>query len=193
MVRPAHHEFSQKDYRYLVTIHPDPSTLLGTKGCLPARRSLGEGWVEGCATIGFYMKDLFVYILRCSDNSYYIGRTNDIEKRLAEHKNKQGGNYTALRLPVELVFIQSFANENESYSAEQQLKGWSRKKKKRLLRETGTRSFACRTKNDPSMVRDELYEFSSRAEPRLLPSTARGQDELIVRLHVLTKIYVWGY
>lgn len=79
------------------------------------------------------MKTFFVYILRCSDRSLYVGRTRDLENRLAEHKNSQGGIYTALRLPVEMVFSQSFADENEAYSVEQQIKGWSRKKKEALI------------------------------------------------------------
>lgn len=79
------------------------------------------------------MKNFFVYILRCSDQSFYVGRTRNLENRLAEHKNRQGGLYTALRLPVEMIFSQSFATENEAYAAEQQIKGWSRKKKEALI------------------------------------------------------------
>lgn len=80
------------------------------------------------------MKNYFIYILRCADQSLYIGRISDLERRLSEHKNRQGCTYTALRLPVEIVFYQSFATENEAYSAEQQIKGWSRKKKEALIR-----------------------------------------------------------
>lgn len=79
------------------------------------------------------MDCFFVYILKCCDGSYYVGRTHDTEKRLAEHRNKQGGEYTALRLPVMLVFSQSFASENEAYAVEMQIKGWSRKKKEALI------------------------------------------------------------
>lgn len=80
-----------------------------------------------------FMKSFFVYILRCADRSLYVGRTQDLERRLAEHCNRQGCAYTALRLPVEMVFSQNFANENEAYTAEQQIKGWSRKKKEALI------------------------------------------------------------
>jgi predicted GIY-YIG superfamily endonuclease len=80
------------------------------------------------------MNNFFVYILKCADGSYYVGRTHDIEQRLAEHRNKQGGIYTALRLPVILVFQQAFASENEAYAMEQKLKRWSRKKKEALIK-----------------------------------------------------------
>lgn len=75
----------------------------------------------------------FVYILKCSDDSYYVGRTHNLEKRLAEHRNQQGGIYTALRLPVMLIFQQEFPSENDAYAMEQKLKGWSRKKKEALI------------------------------------------------------------
>lgn len=80
------------------------------------------------------MKNFFVYILRCADQSLYVGRTQDLERRLAEHQNRQGCLYTALRLPAKMIFSQSFANENEAYAAEQQIKGWSRKKKEALVK-----------------------------------------------------------
>jgi predicted GIY-YIG superfamily endonuclease len=80
------------------------------------------------------MNNFFVYMLKCSDGSYYVGRTHNIEQRLAEHRNKQGGLYTALRLPVMLVFQQEFASENDAYAMEQKLKGWSRKKKEALIK-----------------------------------------------------------
>ena len=45
----------------------------------------------------------FMYILECSDASFYTGSTKDLEKRLWEHKNGVGVNYTKSRLPVELM------------------------------------------------------------------------------------------
>ncbi len=43
-----------------------------------------------------------MYILKCSDGSYYTGSTNDIDRRLREHEYGKGANYTSKRLPVEL-------------------------------------------------------------------------------------------
>lgn len=79
------------------------------------------------------MKNYFVYMLMCADKSYYIGLTSDLEQRFAEHQNGQGGFYTAPRLPVQLVFVQDFANKDDALVIERQIKGWSRKKKEALL------------------------------------------------------------
>ena len=74
------------------------------------------------------MNCFYVYILRCSDFSYYIGHTDDLEKRLAEHDTGQYGSYTAQRLPVELVFMQEFATRDEAFAIEHKIKKWTRMK-----------------------------------------------------------------
>ena len=76
----------------------------------------------------------WVYILCCSDGSYYTGHTDDLEKRIAEHKTGEFEGYTSTRLPVELVFAEDFPTREEALACEQQLKGWSRKKKEALMR-----------------------------------------------------------
>ena len=80
------------------------------------------------------MKQFFVYILLCADNSYYTGITNDIERRLTEH---EGGShfdsYTAKRLPIKLVYEKSFKTALEAITFEKQVKSWSRKKKEALI------------------------------------------------------------
>ena len=48
----------------------------------------------------------YVYILKCSDNSYYIGSTKNLTLRIEEHKNGEGAEYTKHRLPVELVYYE---------------------------------------------------------------------------------------
>lgn len=73
-------------------------------------------------------------MLKCSDDSYYVGVTNDVEKRLAEHNSGQDPNaYTFRKTPVKLVWDESFINPNEAIEFEKQLKGWSRKKKEALI------------------------------------------------------------
>ncbi len=79
------------------------------------------------------MKDFFVYIIRCADGSFYIGHTDDIDKRMAEHKSQKYQCYTKLRLPVELVFCSAFASRDEAIVAERKIKGWSRAKKQALI------------------------------------------------------------
>jgi predicted GIY-YIG superfamily endonuclease len=75
-----------------------------------------------------------VYILRCHDNSYYKGHTENLERRVAEHQAGESATYTAARLPVTLVFAQEFASRDEALTCERQIKGWSRKKKEAMLR-----------------------------------------------------------
>lgn len=77
----------------------------------------------------------FVYILQCSDTSYYTGHTDNLDKRLAEHaQGTLPSCYTYKRRPVQLVFRQSFGSREESLAAERQIKGWSRAKKEAMMR-----------------------------------------------------------
>jgi len=76
----------------------------------------------------------WIYILRCADSSYYTGHTDNLEKRIGEHLNGLCGGYTSNRLPVKLVFSQECATRIEALAAEQQIKGWSRKKKEAMMR-----------------------------------------------------------
>ena len=75
-----------------------------------------------------------VYILRCSDGSYYTGHTEDLEARLAGHRMGRVAGYTQTRRPVSLVFSQQFASREEAFAAERQIKGWTRAKKEALIR-----------------------------------------------------------
>ena len=76
----------------------------------------------------------FVYILRCSDGSYYVGSTRgSLDKRIAEHNAGTFDGYTAQRRPVTLVFSQDFDRITDAVAAERQLKGWSRVKKEALI------------------------------------------------------------
>ena len=76
----------------------------------------------------------WVYILRCRDGAYYVGHTDDLDQRVAQHQSGEVGGYTAKRLPVELVYSQDFSTRDEAFAAERQLKGWSRAKKEALIR-----------------------------------------------------------
>lgn len=75
----------------------------------------------------------YAYLLRCSDGSYYVGHTDDIELRMAQHQTGVLGGYTARRRPVELLWSDSFMTRDEAFWAEQKLKGWSRAKKEALM------------------------------------------------------------
>jgi predicted GIY-YIG superfamily endonuclease len=76
----------------------------------------------------------WVYLLRCSDGSYYVGHTDNLEKRVEEHQSGDFGGYTSKRRPVQLVHSQDFPTREEAFAAERQIKGWSRAKKEALIR-----------------------------------------------------------
>lgn len=75
----------------------------------------------------------YMYILECADGSYYTGSTWDLERRLWEHQNGLGANYTAKHLPVELVYCEEGDSIEAAYQREKQVQGWSRKKKQALI------------------------------------------------------------
>ena len=94
---------------------------------------------EGCrrrVKTKTYMKNYFVYILKCSDDSFYTGITNNIEKRLAEHNSDYSvTSYTFKRRPVQLVFCKQFQDVKQAIELEKQIKGWTRRKKEALINE----------------------------------------------------------
>jgi len=81
------------------------------------------------------MKTGYVYILMCSDRSYYIGVTNDIDRRLAEHVEGSDNGYTSKRRAVELVWVSDELDIQDAILLEKQIKGWRRAKKIALINE----------------------------------------------------------
>ncbi len=75
----------------------------------------------------------FVYILNCSDGSYYIGHTGDLDLRLQTHNSGLGATHTAARLPVTLIYSEYHSIKQSAVQRERQLKGWSRAKKQALI------------------------------------------------------------
>ena len=76
----------------------------------------------------------WMYILKCSDGSYYVGSTRDLENRISQHQTGKGAKYTSSRLPVELVFAEQFPDIQSAYTAEKQVQGWRREKREALIR-----------------------------------------------------------
>ncbi len=75
----------------------------------------------------------FMYILKCNDNTFYTGSTNDLERRLVQHQVGEGAYYTRKRLPVELVYFEEYARIDEAFYREKQVQRWSSKKKISLI------------------------------------------------------------
>lgn len=75
------------------------------------------------------------YILKCADDTLYIGSTNNLEKRLREHNNsKSGAHYTKIRRPVKLVYSEVFETLKEARAREHELKKLTRKEKLNLIK-----------------------------------------------------------
>tara|TARA_R110002050_G_scaffold184989_4_gene318835 strand:+ start:9765 stop:10055 length:291 start_codon:yes stop_codon:yes gene_type:complete len=81
------------------------------------------------------MKIYYVYILKCSDNTYYTGITSNLDKRITEHKyGKHIDSYTYKRRPINLEFYAEFTNVELAIQTEKQIKKWSRAKKEALIK-----------------------------------------------------------
>ena len=80
------------------------------------------------------MKTSFVYILLCSDNTYYTGVTENVYKRFNEHQDgKYFGSYTYNRRPVQLVYFCQFTDIEQAFVFEKKIKKWSQAKKEALI------------------------------------------------------------
>lgn len=97
-------------------------------------------------------------MLHCRGGAFYVGHTDDLERRLAQHETGAVAGFTCGRLPVVLVWSQAFLTRLEAKEAERQLKGWSRAKKLAL-------------------IRDDWAAVSSLAKGKNSPSTGSGQTE----------------
>jgi len=75
----------------------------------------------------------YIYILRCSDDTFYTGWTNDLDKRVKTHNNGAGSKYTRSRLPVTLVYSEEFITKQAAQRREFLIKNLSRKQKEQLI------------------------------------------------------------
>ena len=80
------------------------------------------------------MFQAFVYILKCSDGSYYVGSARgDLERRISQHTVGEFGGYTSSRRPVQLVWSDYYQRITDAIEMERRIKGWSRAKKEALI------------------------------------------------------------
>jgi predicted GIY-YIG superfamily endonuclease len=125
-----------------------------------------------------------VYLLSCSDSTYYSGHMDNLEKRLGEHRAGFGADYTARRRPVQLVWCEVLPTRDEAFAFERRIKGWSRAKKEALIGRDWdrVRQLAWSTERQERHARPErrLAEPKSKgAEVEQRPSTTLrfAQDE----------------
>ena len=77
----------------------------------------------------------FTYIVQCSDGTYYVGSTHDLEHRMWQHNDSvEGAAYTRRRRPVQLVWSHEFEHIGAAFAFEKQVQGWSRAKREALIR-----------------------------------------------------------
>jgi len=75
----------------------------------------------------------YTYILECADGTLYTGWTNDLEKRVMAHNKGKGGKYTRTRLPVRLVYSESFETKQQAMQREYAIKQLTRTEKEKLI------------------------------------------------------------
>ena len=75
----------------------------------------------------------YVYILECSDGSYYTGYTIDVQKRLKTHNAGLGSRITRSKLPVVLVHQEAYRSKSKALKREAEIKSWPRAKKEGLV------------------------------------------------------------
>jgi predicted GIY-YIG superfamily endonuclease len=75
----------------------------------------------------------YCYMLRCADGSYYVGASDDLDRRLKEHNNATAADRTAERRPVKLVWSEPHESLSSARTRENQLKHWSHAKKSALV------------------------------------------------------------
>ncbi|WP_369995609.1 GIY-YIG nuclease family protein [Winogradskyella sp.] len=75
----------------------------------------------------------YMYILECSNESYYVGSTIDLALRFMQHQKGEGANHTKKYLPIKLVYVEIYSRIDLAFNREKQIQGWSRKKKEALI------------------------------------------------------------
>ena len=118
----------------------------------------------------------FVYILECADGSYYVGSTWDLERRVGEHNEGLGAEYTKRRRPVRLVWSEQLARIDEAYWVEKQIQGWGRAKRQALI--------DGRLADLPALARTAKDREGPRRTARI--DRARGLDKLDRRRHTMS-------
>lgn len=92
----------------------------------------------------------WVYILLCADGRFYVGQASDLEERIARHNAGRGAVFTAVRLPLKLVFAEEFTSASAAAAREIQIKKWSHAKKAALVQGDAQRLHALSISRDHS-------------------------------------------
>ena len=101
----------------------------------------------------------WAYMLRCADGSFYVGHTDDLETRVAQHQAGELPGYTQTRRPVSLVWSEDFPERDQAFDAERKIKGWSRLRKQALIE--GNWAAISRLAKRGGILRDEASTSSA--------------------------------
>lgn len=82
----------------------------------------------------------FVYLLKCKDNTFYCGYTNNLEKRIKTHNEGKGSKYTRGRLPAKLIYVEEYESKSLALKREYEIKRFSKKEKKELIKQKSNNS-----------------------------------------------------
>jgi putative endonuclease len=75
----------------------------------------------------------YLYIILCTDGSYYVGSTKNLNRRIHQHMSGNGAKHTQKRLPVKLVYVEYYEHVHLAFRREKQIQNWSHKKKTALI------------------------------------------------------------
>src|SRR2546425_477124 len=110
----------------------------------------------------------WMYILRCSDVSYYVGHTDDLDKRLAEHQDGSFGGYTARRRPVTLIYTEVFDSRDDAFHRERKSRVGRGRRSRPSRGRTGRSCSALRKPLIPRPPQNERVEAAMNVKPRSL-------------------------
>lgn len=75
----------------------------------------------------------FIYILLCSDGSFYTGSSKNPDVRFSDHKKGKGGKYTRSHKPIKIIYTERLESKPAALRRESQIKSWNRQKKIKIL------------------------------------------------------------
>jgi putative endonuclease len=110
----------------------------------------------------------YMYILRCANGQYYTGSTKSLYRRVAQHQQGRGANFTRKHLPVQLLYYEVYHRIDWAFYREKQIQGWSRKKKEALMRgDYGALPQLAECKNESHYLRQRFRRVPHHGTLRL--------------------------
>ncbi len=125
----------------------------------------------------------FLYILKCSDNSFYTGITNNIKNRIKVHENGKGSKYVRSRLPVELIYSEKYKTKSLALRREIEVKSLSKSEKLKLLNSKNNKVHIAIMKKSwkmiPKILTGEKYIESRWYKNKVIPWGKISKEDTI--------------